>query len=121
MKPQVPDILVQLYKKIDPVADQQVVDTLYFPSVGTIYRDNTNGLVWKLLAYSGDDTYEPGCNANLGGSVSLKETKRPRDVLAILGSVDNAKLIMHIKPDVLESEIMSLDHYKVVMKDSPRV
>jgi hypothetical protein len=69
--------------------------------------------------------YEPGSNANLihpeYHPVSLNETKRSRNVLVILQSVNNEKLVMHLKPEVLESEILSLDHYKVVMKDSPRV
>jgi hypothetical protein len=121
MKPQVPDILVQLYKKIDPAADKQVVDTLQFPPVGRLYRDNTSGIVWKVLGYSGDDTYEPGSNDTRYESVSLNVTKSPLDILALLQSVNNEKLIMHLDPDVIESEILSLDHYKVVMKDSPRV
>ncbi len=121
MKPQVPDILVQLYKRIDPEADKLVLDELSIPPVGGLYRDNTNGVVWKVLAYSGDDTYEPESNANLSRPVYLSATKRSRDVLVILQAVNNEKLIMHLKPEVLESDILSLDHYKVVMKDSPRV
>lgn len=121
MKPQVPDILVQLYKKIDPAADKQVVDTLQLPPIGRLYRDNTSGVVWKVLAYSGDDTYEQSRNTDHYEAVSLKVTKTPREVLVILQSVNNEKLIMHLKPEVLASDILSLDHYKVVMKDSPRV
>jgi hypothetical protein len=121
MKPQVPDILVQLYKKIDPEADKLSVDILSVPPLGRLYRDNTNGVVWKVLAYSGDDMYEPGANANLDRLISLNDTQRSRDVLVILQAVNNEKLVMHLEPEVLESEILSLDHYKVVMKDSPRV
>jgi hypothetical protein len=121
MKPQVPEILVQLYKKIDPEADKLVVDLLSVPPIGRLYRDNTNGILWKVLTYSGDDMYEPVGNANLIHPVYLNDTKRSRDVLVILQAVNNEKLVMHLKPEVLESDILSLDHYKVVMKNSPRV
>jgi hypothetical protein len=121
MKPQVPDILVQLYKKIDHAADKQIVDTLQFPPIGRLYRDNTSGVVWKVLGYSGEDTYEPSSNEPRYEAVTLIVTKPPLDILALLQSVNNEKLIMHVPPDVLESEILSLDHYKVVMKDSLRV
>lgn len=121
MKPQVPDILVNLYKKIDPEADKLVVDILSVPPLGRLYRDNTSGIVWRVFAYSGDDPYEPGRHDDRYELVSLKVTKPSRDVLVLLQSVNNEKLMMHLEPEVLESSILSLDHYKVVMKDSPRV
>jgi hypothetical protein len=123
MKPQVPDILSKLYEKNDPEVGRHEIKTDDLPEVGAIYRDNTTGIVWKVIAHSGGDVYEYDRLDEYGGSgafsLSKKDCKRER--MVIMQSVEPEGVTMHVEPEVLKSRIHSSDHYKMIVKAQPDI
>jgi hypothetical protein len=122
MKPQVPDILSKFYDKHDPAAFLHEIQTEDLPELGTLYRDNTTGIVWEVLAHSGSDVYEGEAkNGYYGNPALLSKNDLKRERLIILQSVEPEGVTMHVTPDVIKSRIHSSEHYKVALKAQPQV
>jgi hypothetical protein len=121
MKPQVPDILSKFYDKHDPAAFLHEIQTEDLPELGTLYRDNTTGIVWEVLAHSGGDLYDAVKTNYLGYCENTSLLKKDRERLVILQSVEPEGVTMHVKPDVIKSRIHSSEHYKVALKAQPEV
>lgn len=122
MKPQVPDILSKFYDKHDPAAYLHEIQTDDLPQIGTLYRDNTTGIVWKVIAHSGGDVYvafENPVYTNGLMTASLRKQDHERDRLVVLQGPEG--ITMHVAPQVLKSNIHSSEHYRIALKAQPTV
>ncbi len=120
MNPQVPNILSKFYDKHDTAAYLHQIKTDDLPELETLHRDNTTGIVWEVVAYSGADVYE-----SVDGDPSYAERvslgKKDNGRLVILQSVAPEGATMHVKPEVFKSRIHSMDHYQLLVKAQPSV
>jgi hypothetical protein len=122
MKPQVPDILSKFYDKHDPAAFLHEIKTDDLPEIGTLYRDNTTGIVWEVLAHSGSDTYEsPDISTYNYYPPASALGKKEKQRLIVLKSVEPVGVTMHVTPDKLKDRIHSSEHYKMALKAQPQV
>jgi hypothetical protein len=122
MKPTVPNLLAKFYTKHDPAIYLHEIKTTDLPDVGTLYRDNTTGIVWKILAHSGGDNSIQDFGAyGYGEITSLRKSDHEPERLLILQSVEPEGATMHVSPCTLTARIHSMDHYKMVMKATPDI
>jgi hypothetical protein len=122
MKPQVPDILSKFYDKHDPAALVHEIKTDDLPEIETLFRDNTSGIVWKVIAHSGGDVYEsPTSDGYDYSGRQLPLGKKNRERMVILQSVVPEGNTMHIDPHVLKNRIHSSEHYRLAIKAQPQI
>lgn len=121
MKPQVPDILSKFYDKHDPAAFLHEIQTDDLPELETLYRDNSTGIVWKVIAHSGDDLYDAGETDYLGYCENTSLVKKARQRLVILQAVAPGGVTMHVAPSVLKDRIHSSEHFRMALKAQPEI
>jgi hypothetical protein len=122
MKLRVPNLLAKFYKKHDPAAHLHEINTKDLPELDALYRDNSTGIVWKVLAHSGGDIHVVDFGGYAYGEItSLRKEDNEPERLVILQSVEPEGATMHVTPYAFKSRIHSMDHYKVVVKAEPDI
>jgi hypothetical protein len=128
MNPQVPSILSKFYDKHDPAIYLHKIKTDDLPEIETLYRDNTTGIVWEVIAHSGGDVYERGGNPGYSyayygetTSTSLSKSDQRHDRMVIMQSVEPEGVTMHVAPHVLKSRVHSSEHYRLALKAQPEI
>jgi hypothetical protein len=121
MKPQIPKILSKFYDKHDPAVCKHEIQTDDLPEIDKLFRDNTTGIVWKVVAHSGADVYDAEETDYPGYHKNISLVKKQRERLVILTAVEPAGLTMHVTPQTLKTRIHSSEHFRIALKAQPQI